>query len=364
MVDIGIIGLARSGKTSLFNAMTRGTAAIGAYSSKSEPNVGVVRVPDARVDALAALYHPKKTTYAEVQFVDYPVSGFGAEGPAAKYLAELAGMDALVHVVRAFEDDAVPHPDQTVDPNRDAEALDLELTFADLALIERRLTRIEAEMRSVRAADRAPLDRDRTLMERLKAALEAGEAILALALSEEESRALATYQFVTRRPVLLVVNLGESQLADAEAIEREFALKHGGPGVGVVALCAKIEAELATMEPADAIEFRRDLGLPEVSPLGRAIREAYALLDLQSFLTAGEDECRAWTVRRGTSAPEAAGKIHSDLEKGFIRAEVARWDELVEAGSIAELKKRGRLHVEGKTYTVQDGDVVNVLFNL
>ena len=164
--------------------------------------------------------------------------------------------------------------------------------------------------------------------------------------------------------MLLVVNIGESQLADAEAIEREFASKHAGPGVAVVALCAKIEAELATMEPADALEFRRDLGLPEASPLDRAIREAYALLDLQSFLTAGDDECRAWTVRRGSSAPEAAGKIHSDLEKGFIRAEVARWDELVEAGSLAELKKRGRLHVEGKTYIVQDGDVVNILFNL
>jgi GTP-binding protein YchF len=364
MVDMGIIGLARSGKTSLFNAMTRGTAAVGAYSSKSEPNVGVVRVPDSRVDALAALYQPKKTTYAEVRFVDYPVSGFGVEGPAAKYLAELAGMDALVHVVRAFEDDAVPHPEQSVDPNRDAEALDLELTFADLALIERRLTRIEAESRSVRAADRAPLERDRALMERLKATLEAGAAIRSVALTEDESRALATYQFVTRRPVLLVVNIGESQLADASAIESEFASKHAGGGVAVVALCAKIEAELATMEPADASEFRRDLGLPEASPLDRAIREAYALLDLQSFLTAGEDECRAWTVRRGASAPEAAGKIHSDLEKGFIRAEVARWDELVEAGSIAELKKRGRLHVEGKTYIVQDGDVVNILFNL
>jgi GTP-binding protein YchF len=364
MVDIGIIGLARSGKTSLFNAMTRGTAAVGAYSSKNEPNVGVVRVPDARVAALAALYTPKKTTYAEVRFVDYPVSGFGAEGPAAKYLAELADMDALVHVVRAFEDDAVPHSEQSIDPHRDAEALDLELTFADLALIERRLTRIEAEMRSVRAADRAPLERDRALLDRLKAALEAGQAVRSLTFSEDEARALATYQFVTRRPVLVVVNIGEAQLSDAEAIERDFAAKYAGRGVAVVALCAKIEAELAAMEPADAAEFRRDLGLPDASPLDRAIQAAYALLDLQSFLTAGEDECRAWTVRRGASAPEAAGKIHSDLEKGFIRAEVARWDELVEAGSIAELKKRGRLHVEGKTYTVQDGDVLNILFNL
>lgn len=364
MVDIGIIGLARSGKTSLFNAMTRGSAAVGAFSGKNEPNIGVVRVPDARVDALAELYHPKKTTYAEVRFVDYPVSGFGAEGPAAKYVAELAGMDALVHVVRAFEDNAVPHPQQSVDPHRDAEALDLELTFADLALIERRLTRIEAELRSVRAADRGPLERDRALMERLKAALEGGHAIRSLEFTEEEAKSLSAYQFVTRRPVLLVINIGESQLADAEAIERDFTERYQAAGVAVVALCAKVEAELAAMEPAEAAEFRQDLGLPEASPLDRAIQAAYELLSLQSFLTAGDDECRAWTVRRGASAPEAAGRIHSDLEKGFIRAEVARWDELVEAGSLSELKKRGRLRVEGKTYLVQDGDVVNILFNL
>jgi GTP-binding protein YchF len=266
--------------------------------------------------------------------------------------------------VRAFEDDAVPHPQQTVDPHRDAEALDLELTFADLALIERRLTRIEAELRSVRAADRGPLERDRALMERLKATLEDGAAIRSLTFTAEEARALSAYQFVTRRPVLVVINLGESQLADAQAIEHDLAARLGGPGVEVVALCAKVEAELASMEPAEALEFRRDLGLPDASPLDRAIRAAYALLDLQSFLTAGEDECRAWTVRRGATAPEAAGRIHSDLEKGFIRAEVARWDELVEAGSIPELKKRGRLRVEGKTYVVQDGDVLNILFNL
>lgn len=364
MVDVGIIGLARAGKSSLFNAVTRGTAEVGAFSARTEPNVGVVRVPDARVDALARVYSPKKTTYAEVRFVDYPVAGFGAEGPAAKYLADLAGMDALVHVVRAFHDDAVPHPSDSIDAHRDVEALDLELTFADLALIERRMTRIEAEMRSVRAADRAPLERDTALLGRLRATLEAGQAVRTMTFDAEEQRALATYQFVTRRPVLLVVNIDESATPDAAAIEAEFAAQHGGPGVAVVALCARLEAELARLEPAEAVEFRRDLGLPEDSPLDRAIRVVYELLGLQSFLTAGEDECRAWTVRRGASAPEAAGKIHSDLEKGFIRAEVARWDELVEAGSIAELKKRGRLRVEGKTYVVEDGDVLNILFNL
>jgi GTP-binding protein YchF len=363
-MDIGILGLARAGKTSLFNAVTRGTAQVGAYSSQQEPNVGVARVPDARVDALAAVFHPKKTTYAEIRWVDYPVAGFGVEGPGNRFLAEIAGLDALVHVVRAFADEAVPHPEGSVDPHRDVESLDLELAFADLGLIERRLGRIEAEMRSMKAADRARLEADRALLQRLQVELEAGHGIRSLELSEEERRALSAYQFVTALPVLLVVNIGEGDLGRAGEIEAEFATQHGGPGVAVAALCVKVEAELATLEPDEAEEFRRDLGLPEESPLDRAIQAAYSLLGLQSFLTAGEDECRAWTVRRGASAPEAAGKIHSDLERGFIRAEVARWDELAEAGSTAELKRRGRLRTEGKSYVVQDGDVLNILFNV
>ena len=363
-MDIGIIGLARSGKTSLFNAMTRGTAAVGAYSSRNEPNIGVVHVPDPRVDALAGVFKPKKTTYAEIRFVDYPVSGFGAEGPGARYVAELANMDALVHVVRAFEDPSVPHPQETVDPHRDIEALDLELAFADLALIERRLTRLEAEMRSVKASERGALERDRELLQRVQHELEAGTAIRALEFNEDERRLLATYQFVTRRPVLLVINEGEDQVGEIAAVEAEFAARYGAPSVSVVALCAKVEAELATLEPDEAAAFRSDLGLSDDSPLDRAIRTAYELLGLQSFLTAGEDECRAWTVRRGATAPEAAGKIHSDLERGFIRAEVARWDEMVAAGSIAELKKHGKLRTEGKGYVVQDGDVLNILFNV
>ena len=346
-MDIGILGLARSGKTSLFNAVTRGAAQVGAYSSQQEPNVGIARVPDARIDALAAVYHPKKTTYAEIRWVDYPVAGFGAEGPGNRFLAEIAGLDALVHVVRAFEDEAVPHPEGSVDAHRDIEALDLELAFADLALIERRLGRIDAEMRSMKAAERGRLEADRALLERLQGELEAGRGIRSVDLSEVDRKALAAYQFVTALPVLLVVNVGEADLERIAEIEAEFTARHGGDGVAVAALCAKVEAELATLDPAEAEEFRRDLGLAAESPLDRAIQVAYALLGLQSFLTAGEDECRAWTVRRGASAPEAAGKIHSDLERGFIRAEVARWDELVDAGSIAELKKRGKLHTEG-----------------
>ena len=363
-MDIGIIGIARSGKTSLFNAVTRGQAQIGAYSSQQEPNVGIARVPDARVDALAGMFKPKKITYAEIRWVDYPVAGFGAVGPGNRFLAEIAGLDAVVHVVRAFEDESVPHPDGSVDPHRDIEALDLELTFADLALIERRLSRIESEMRSMKAADRGRIEADRDLLLRLQTELEAGRSIRSVTLTEPEQKALAAYQFVTRLPVLVVVNIAEDDLGRAGEIEAAFAERHGGPGVAIAALCAKIEAELALLPPDEAAEFRRDLGVAAESPLDRTIQAAYSLLGLQSFLTAGDDECRAWTVQRGATAPEAAGKIHSDLERGFIRAEVARWDELVEAGSNAELKKRGRLRTEGKGYVVQDGDVINILFNV
>lgn len=363
-MELGIVGLARSGKTSLFNAVTRGSAAIGAYSSATEPNMGAVRVPDPRVNALSEIFHPKKTTYAEIRWIDYPVAGFGPEGPGARFVADLAQLDALVHVVRAFEDPAVPHEDGAIDPHRDLEALELELQFSDLALIERRIERLGAEMRSVKAGERGELERQQGLMQRMQAHIESGAGLRSFAVDEGEEKELRNYRFVTRLPELLVVNIGEDQLADAETIEAEFTERYGHPSVGVAALCAKIEAELATMEPDDAVEFRTDLGLPDESPLDRAIGIAYDMLGLHSFLTAGEDECRAWPVAKGATAPEAAGKIHTDLERGFIRAEVAGYDDLVAAGSMAELKKRGQLRTEGKSYVVEDGDVLNILFNV
>ena len=363
-MDLGIIGRARAGKTTLFNAVTRGTARVGEYSARDEPNVGVVRVPDPRVDALARIFKPKKITYAEIRWVDYPVAGFEAAGPGQRLLAELAGMDALVHVARAFEDDAVPHPDGSVDLDRDIESLDLELAFADLALIERRFERIDAEMRSIKASERGRIERDRALLERVRAALEAGTHVHAIELSETERRELAGYQFVTRPPQLLVVNVGEDQLAEAEALRARYSERYAGRGRAAAVLCARLEAELATLDEAEAAEFRADLGLEREFLLDRTIQIAYELLGVCSFLTVGEDECRAWTVRAGATAPEAAGAIHSDLQRGFIRAEVARWDELVDAGSLAELRKRGRLRTEGRDYVVQDGDVLNILFNV
>ncbi len=364
-MELGIIGKARSGKTSLFNAVTRGTAQVGAYSSGSEPNVGVVKVPDERVDALAETFQPKKVTYAEIRWVDYPIGEFGADGPGRQFLADLARMDALVHVVRHFQDDSVPHPDSSVDPHRDIEALDLELTFVDLGLIERRLTRIDSEMRSMKASERSAMEAHRDLLGRVQAHLESGQGLRSMVLTESEDKELRAYQFITKLPVLLVVNIGEDAVGDAATIEQEFRERYGATGVAVAAMCAKIEAELAQMEPADAESFRADLGLSADSPRDRAIVAAYELLGVHSFLTAGEDEVRAWTVAKGATAPEAAGKIHSDLERGFIRAEVTSWQDMAAAkGSMADLKKAGKLRTEGKTYVVQDGDVLNILFNV
>jgi GTP-binding protein YchF len=365
-MKLGIIGLARAGKTTVFNAVTRGKAQVGAYSSGTQPNVGVVTVPDERVDRLAEIYRPKKVTYATVQYVDFPAAGesFGkGEGPAGKFLNELARMDALVHVVRAFADESVPHPEVTVDPDRDIATMDLELAFADAAQIERRLGRLETEMRSLKAGEREQLQRLRDLLLRLKEGLEHDRPIRAQELTPEEKRLLEGTQFLTALPMLVIINIGEEDLERREAIEAEFRQRYAGPGRDVAVMAGKFEMDLNELSEAEAVEFREAAGVTE-SGMANAIRASYALLGLISFLTAGPDECRAWTVTRGATAPEAAGKIHSDLQRGFIRAEVIRWDDLVACGSEAEAKKRGLLRTEGKQYVVQDGDVLNILFNV
>lgn len=365
-MQLGIIGLARSGKTTIFNAVTRGTAAVGTYSSSSQPNVGVVNVPDERVDRLAELYKPKKVTYASIQYVDFPAAGesFGkGEGPAGKFINELGRMDALIHVVRKFEDDSVPHPEVSIDPDRDIATMDLELAFADLAIIEKRLQRLDTEMRSAKAGERDSMTRLRDLLHRMKGELESEVPIRAQSISEDEWKLLEGSQFLTARPMLVLVNIGDEDLPNRAAIEAELRERHKGPERDLAVFSGKFEMELNELDEAEAAEFRESAGVTE-SGMAGAIRLSYALLGLISFLTAGPDECRAWTVRKGASAPEAAGKIHSDLQRGFIRAEVMRFEDLIAAGSEAEVKKRGQLRTEGKTYIVQDGDILNILFNV
>jgi len=363
-MKIGIIGIPRSGKSSLFNAVTRGSAIVGSYSATNEPNIGTVQVPDIRLDALAEIYNPKKTTYAEIQWVDYPYAGIGPSGIDQQLMQSLGELDVLVHVVRSFSDDSVPHDQGSIDSDRDIGILELELQFFDLELIEKRIARIESEMRSVKTAERAALEHHQKLLNSMKSHLEEGYNLRTFEISEIEIQDIKHYNFVTLIPELLVINIGEEQLGDTEDIIKFFNAKHATQGREIVLICAKVEAELSTMSLDETLEFRSELGLMGDPPLNNAIEITYDMLGLHSFLTAGEDECRAWPIQKGLTAPQAAGKIHSDLERGFIRVEVASYEELILAGSMSELKKRGQLRTEGKQYIVENGDVMNILFNV
>ena len=355
----GILGLPLAGKSTLFQLLT-GTPA-PSPGGRPEPRVGIARVPDPRVHRLADMVHPKKETLATVEYVDVPGLAKG-EGASLVDLPALRGVDALVHVVRAFESEAAPHPDGSVDPRRDAEMLELELVLADLATVERRIERLEANIKKARKAEDVA---ERVLFLRLKETLESECPLREMGLTGEEKARLRGYALLSGKPLLLVANLGEDRIRGVAAFVESsglatFARK---PEVALVAVSAPIEAEMADLAPDDARAFREDLSLAEPG-LDRVIRSTYDLLGLISFLTAGEDECRAWTVRRGTRAQAAAGEIHSDIERGFIRAQVVAFDDLVAAGSIAGCRERGTLRLEGRDYEVRDGDVIEFKFNV
>ncbi len=355
----GIIGLSAVGKSTLFQLLTGQSAP--PPGGRPEPRVGISRVPDRRVDALATLFNPKKKTYATVEYVDVPGVAKG-EGAALVDLPALRGVDALLHVVRAFASDVVPHPDGSVDPLRDAKMLELELILADLTAVDRRLERLDANIKKANKADDVA---ERALFQKMKEHLEGERPLREIALSDEERRRLRNYSFLSEKPVLLVVNLGEEDVKDAAGfLERAgLAALAARPHVGLCPVSAPIEAEMADLPAEDARAFREDLGLEEPG-LDRVIRTSYELLGLLSFLTAGEDECRAWTIRRGTRAQVAAGAIHSDIERGFIRAEVVSFDDLMAGGGIAACREKGTLRLEGKEYEVRDGDVINFRFNV
>jgi GTP-binding protein YchF len=366
-MQIAIVGLAGCGKTTVFNTLTRGHAETGGYGGVTL-NVGVVKVPDPRLDRLAELFHPKKIVHADVTYIDLPAPPASHEGHVgteelpAEHLARLRDADALLHVVRAWDDPHHPHPSGSVDPARDLEQLDLEFTLADLAQVDRRLERLRATGRHGTPAEREANEREEAILARLKPALEAGRPIRDEPLDDDEEKALRGYRFLTQKPVLVLLNVGERDLAGAPALIAQIAAGYEHRHAMVDALSARIEMELGELEPDEAAVFMEELGLHE-SSLDRVIGLSYKLVGLISFLTAGPDEVRAWPVPDGSSAVDAAGAIHTDLAHGFIRAETIAYEDLLEMGSMAEAKKHGRLRSEGKTYRVQDGDVIEILFS-
>lgn len=361
-MKIVILGLPNSGKTTVFNALTRGTAETTAYmSGQLEPNTSIVKVPDQRLIELAKMFNPKKVTPANVQYVDVGgMSGGSARqesGLPPALLNYLSGADALLHVVRAFEDDNVAHPSGSVDPTRDIAEVDLELIFSDLAIIERRLTRLEAEIGKMPTKEREIRIVERDVLTRLQEALQSEIPVRDVDISDEEERLLRGYQFLSAKPTLIVLNIGESDVQNPPQIK--LSHQHSN----VVSLCGQVEAELAQLDDTDAQVFMDDLNIQEPAR-DRVIALSYNLLGLISFLTVGPDEVRAWTIIRNTPAVEAAGAIHSDIQRGFIRAEVVPYGELIQAGSMNEAKKVGVVRMEGKQYTVQDGDICHFLFNV
>ncbi len=362
---IGIFGLPRTGKTSIFNAVTRGHADTATFrTSGAQPNIGVAKVPDIRLDKLAELSKPKKLTAAEVEYIDIPASPDAmAKGIGGEFLNVLQRCDALIVVCRSFENTAVAHVEDTIDPYRDAESLEMELMFSDLALLERREHRIGTQLRSAKVSERDALAKEQIIIAKIKEQLEAEVPVREQNLSAEAAPLLENFQLLSGKPLMVVFNIDEESVERTTEIEAEMAARIDKPQVSTVALCGKLEMELAGMDPEEELEFRESLGVGEPS-LDRMIRVSYDLLGLISFLTTGPDETRAWTIRKGISAVDAAAKIHSDIQRGFIRAEIVGYEDLIRAGSIAEARKEGTFRTEGKSYTMQDGDVVNFLFNV
>jgi len=366
-MEIGIIGLPRSGKTTVFNALSRGEAQTGAYSSPAlTPNIGVVKVPDARLDKLNEMYRPRRKVPAEVTYIDIamPAKEFGkSEGLSSQFLGYLGNVDALLHVVRVFENESIPHDEGSIDPERDISAMYLELAFSDLAIIERRLDKLKASLKAAKSQERDSISREQALLEKIKSGLENDIPVREQILSEQEIKEITHFQFLTSKPMLLLLNIGEAQLLQTGDMEKRFGAGFRKAGSEVVVLCGQIEMELSQLSDDEAQDFRSSMSIGE-SGLSRLIRISYALLGLISFFTVGSDEVRAWTIRSNTIAQKAAGKIHTDLERGFIRAEVIGYDNLVGCGSMAEARKKGVLRLEGKEYIVQDGDVMTILFNV
>ena len=352
-MKLGIIGLPQSGKTTIFNALTRGNAPTTASAGRIEIHTAVVDVPDARVDKLSAMFKPKKTIYAKVTYADIAglETGAAKTGISGQLLNQLAQMDGFILVVRAFADDNVPHPAGSVDAKRDVDTMLSELLLNDLIAVERKLERLTEE-RKKGGTDKVINERQTVLFNRLHEALNSNTPLRKLDFNPEESHELASFGLLSRKPVLTVFNLDESQPAPSVQLDHPS-----------VALMGKLEMEMVQLSADDAEVFMKEYGIEELS-LSKMIKLSYDLLQQQSFFTVGEDEVRAWTTRRGASAVEAAGEIHTDIQRGFVRAEVVACDDLLALGGMNEAKTKGKLRLEGKEYLVKDGDIMHIRFNI
>jgi len=366
-METSIIGLAKSGKTTIFNALTGGDADTNAYTSTAPaPNIGVSKVPEPRLELLKNIFQPKKVVPAEIKYVD--IAGIVRnidqdKGISGQFLNYLSGADALLQVVRTFENEGFPHIEGSIDAKRDMATMDLELVFSDLTIIERRLERLDDSLKAANPAERQAHIKEKDLLQKIRKELNNDIPIWQQGLSNEELKSLSDYQFLTAKPMLVIINIGEDQIEQSSTLEAELRTAYSYPQFEVVAICGKLEMELSQLSDAEAEEFRNELGLKE-SAIDRIIKTSYRLLGLISFFTTVSAELKVWTIPKGTTALKAAGKIHSDIEKGFIRAEVTSCDDLQKYGNIAEIRKQGLLRLEGKNYLIQDGDVVTFLFNL
>lgn len=363
-MKVAIIGLAKSGKTTIFNTLTKGNAEVTAYSSSLHPNIGIAKVPDPRLHTLTEAFHPKKTTPAEINYVD-----IGASLKTVSNKGEIVGevlnylttADALLQVVRTFEDKSIVHAEGNIDPERDISTLDLELAFSDLAIIEKKLDKMDSALKKAKATERESYLKEQSLLIRVKKDLENDIPIRRQTFNQHELKAIQNYQFLTIKPMMIILNIGEDQLSQYATLENEIRETHHQ--FAVVAICGKLEMELSQLDDSSAREFRDTMELDEPA-LDRVIKSSYSLLGLLSFFTIGSDEVKAWTISNNTTAPQAAGKVHSDMERGFIRAEVISFADFERCGNLSEARKKGLLRTEGKNYIVQDGEIINYLFNI
>ena len=354
-MKLGIIGLPQSGKTTIFNALTRGNQPTGAAVGRMEVHTAVVDVPDERVGRLSAMFNPKKTIYTKVTYAD--IAGLGGSSDkgeiSGQLFNQLSQMDAFIHVVRCFENASVAHIRESINPVRDIQLMDEEFLLNDLISVERKLEKLGEEQKRFMGRDKALVEREAALFNKLQQTLAASTPLRNLEISEEDERIMSGFGFLSRKAILVLLNLGDGQ--KAPIVDYPHKRSH------VIDLQGRLEMDLAQLPPEDAAIFMQEYEIKELG-LSRLITASYDLLGLLSFFTVGEDEVRAWTVRRGALAPEAAGVIHTDLEKGFIRAEVISYDDMIETGSLAEARTKGKLRLEGKAYPVKDGDILNIRF--